>query len=186
MGGLFLPGPAVAPVGPSIFPLSPEAMGLTPLVASTDWSGEPSSTTWPTANKAFGYPFMLSEPRTLLQMFFSNGAAVSGNLDLGVYLMDGTKVVSTGSTAQSGTSNVQVVDVTDTLLQAGVMYYCWAALDNTTGTVMRYAPTANVGEAIAGGWAKMTSAFPLPSPITPAAMDTSISPEFGLFFASAT
>jgi hypothetical protein len=90
------------------------------------------SATFVAANRAIFQPFRVAEPCVIKQLYVHNGATASGNIDVGVYSMDGTQLVSTGSTAQSGTSNLQVFDVTDTLIGRGA-YYVAVAMDNTTG-----------------------------------------------------
>jgi hypothetical protein len=55
-------------------------------------------------------------------MLVLNGATASGNMDVGIYDYAGTRLVSSGSTAQSGTSAFQDFDITDTLLGPGIFY----------------------------------------------------------------
>jgi hypothetical protein len=78
-------------------------------------------------------------------MGWGNGAAVAGNLDVAIYKPDGTRLVSAGSTAQSGTTTLQVVDVTDTFLMRGLYYMAMAS--NTSGAtqkVMGATPAAGI------------------------------------------
>ena len=182
MSSLYFPGPSLPPASPVIGPMSAEALFAQAFVFA-NW-GAPASAAWPSANRAVGYPFILPEPRTLLQMYVQNGATASGNLDMGVYRPDGTKLVSMGATAQSGTSAIQLLDVTDTVLPAHTLLYVWLAVDNTTATVVRWTAGANIGQIRATGIVQMASAYPLPSTITPAAVSTSHLPDFGMVFAS--
>ena len=96
-----------------------------------------ASTAWLTANRAFFYPFWLAHAITVLKMFVFNGATAAGNIDVGIYTEDGRKLVSSGSTAQAGTSALQEFDITDTLLTPG-RYYLAIAKDDTTGTVFLF------------------------------------------------
>lgn len=122
-----------------------------------------SSGTWSTANRAYLFPFRTDRPAIVKQLFWENGAAVSGNVDCGIYTLDGTLIVSTGATAQSGTSTSQVVDIADTLLGPG-LYWCALVLDNTTGTVMRsVVAERNVQNY---GYLFAASSYPLPATIT--------------------
>lgn len=184
--GLYLPGPGSRPGQPVIGPQSPEAL-IGPGGVFMCWSNS-ASAAWPAADRAYGYPFMLSEPQTLLQMYVYNGATASGNVDVGIYLPDGTKVVSKGSTAQSGTSGWQLFDLTDTVLQPYTLYYAWCCLSSATGTVFRWAGGVNVGQVIATGIVQMAAATggtgSLPATVTPAAMATNYLPDFGMVFAS--
>lgn len=123
--------------------------------------------TWPTANKAIFVPFVVRRAFTVRQLAWWNGSAVSGNVDCGVYDEVGTKIVSAGSTAQSGTSAAQIVNVTDSLLPAG-LYYAAMARDTTTGST-GCGQALNAAHARAVGAYCMTSAFPLPTTATFAA-----------------
>src|SRR5574343_386960 len=63
-----------------------------------------ASATWSSANRALYSPFRLGCTINVTDMFVANGSTASGNLDLGIYDERGTRLVSSGSTAQSGTS----------------------------------------------------------------------------------
>lgn len=90
--------------------------------------------TW-IANLATYVPFVLARPKLIAQFFWVNGTAVGGNTDVGVYNEALTKLLSTGSTANSGTTTLQAVNVTDTLLQAG-RYWLALASDSSTQVYM--------------------------------------------------
>lgn len=122
-----------------------------------------ASAVWPTANKAFFIPFQVHEEVTAHKLYLNNGSAVSGNIDLGIYEEDGTRLVSTGSTAQAGTSTLQIVDITDTVFGPG-RFYMAVAIDNVTGTTVRYTDT--VPGPAGHGVKEQTSAFALPSAAT--------------------
>lgn len=139
-----------------------------------------TSAVWPTANKAFYYPFLVTEaPWTVRRIGVRNGTAVSGNLDVGVYDSEGNRLVSSGSTAQAGTSATQWLDVTDTTLLPG-LYYLALALDNVTGTFVRLA-SLTADQLRSMGVFVQTSAFPLPASATFAVADAAYVP---VFFAS--
>jgi hypothetical protein len=117
------------------------------------------------ANRAHFWPFALAEPFTVDRMGWYNAGAVSGNCDAGIYGVDGTRLVSTGSTAQAGTNTLQIVDVTNTLLTRG--YYLIAfAIDNNTGNIFQNTGNMNFGPYAVAGQRMMDTAFPLPSSIT--------------------
>jgi hypothetical protein len=115
------------------------------------------------ANKALYVPVSVQSPITIVKMFVINGTAVSGNIDVGIYDQGGVRLVSIGSTAQSGTSAVQEFDITDTTLNPG-LYYLAVALDNGTGAVHSWAPSIPVCRAI--GIFEQATAFPLPATAT--------------------
>jgi hypothetical protein len=98
-----------------------------------------ASAVFPTANKVLYIPIRIPSPVLIQQLYIINGAAVSGNVDMGVYSRDGTKLISSGSTAQAGVSVKQQFNVTDTLIGRGV-YYLAVTLDNIVGTLTRAAP----------------------------------------------
>lgn len=179
---VFLPGPASRPASVNIGPWSPEAIG--PQIAFSGAWTTFGSATWPTANLAIGYPFMLSEARTALQMWVFNGTAVSGNIDAGIYDSTGTKLVSKGSTAQSGTSTLQLLDITDTALKPNTLYYAWMSVDNTTATITRLAGSVSIAQTSGTGVLQMAAAFALPATITGAAVANNYIPAFGPVFAS--
>lgn len=122
-----------------------------------------SSTTYPAANTALYFPFWLASPIVAVQLWAFNGATASGNIDLGLYAADGTRLVSIGSTAQATTSDLQSFDITDTELGPG-LFYLAVAMDNTTGTLFRANMSAALGRSI--GAFEQTSAFALPATAT--------------------
>jgi hypothetical protein len=121
-----------------------------------------SSTAWLTANRCSSIPFSVYAPITIVKMFVINGATVSGNIDVGIYDFWGKLLVSKGSTAQSGINAIQSFDITDTLLNPG-HYYMAVVLDNTTGTLQMWTPSASIYRS--EGVFETTSSFPLPDPM---------------------
>lgn len=153
--------PFARPMRPMISTTSPEAQGHM-LAGAKGGSG--SGSAWPSANRAIFVPFTTPAPFLVRKVFWLNGSAVSGNADFGLYTRDGTRLMSTGSTAQSGTTTYQTVDVTDLLLLPGA-YYMAFALDNATGQLYRINPnTAALNQLM--GSALQNSAFPLPATAT--------------------
>lgn len=130
---------------------------------------------WSTSNKAVYVPVSISSPVTIVKMFVLNGATASGNIDVGIYDRGGARLVSSGSTAQSGTSVVQEFDVTDTLLKAG-LYYLACAMDNTTGTLEMWTMSLAISKSL--GIAEQTSAFALPSTATFATVSATLRTPF--------
>lgn len=139
-----------------------------------------TSTAWPSANLAIFTPFFNAEPRTVAQLFVVNGTGVSGNIDVGLYAIDGTRLASAGSTAQAGTSAVQAFNITDIRLPVGT-YYMAVALDNNTGAVEGAVPTSAAGAAMLriAGCAQMAAAFPLPATATLASITNNLLPSCG-------
>ena len=122
-----------------------------------------SSSTWASANLAFFIPFRVLSLVVVNRLFVMNGTTVSGNIDVGIYSVDGVRLVSSGSTAQAGTNSLQSFDVSDITLIPG-LYYFGLALDNTTGTTF----SIQLGQITSkfSGLLQQTSAFPLPATAT--------------------
>lgn len=143
-----------------------------------------ASAAWPTAKKVFYLPFRVPSALLVQQLYVYNGAAVSGNVDVGIYTPGGTRLVSIGSTAQAGTNDQQLFDIADTLLAPGA-YYLAVTLDNTTGTTFRLVPL-NVGVGrIVGALTETTVAFGLPATATFATVADTYYPACGLLARSA-
>ena len=136
-----------------------------------------ASAVWTASNRAIYIPVWLSAPIVAVQLFAYNGSAVSGNIDVGLYAGDGTRLVSSGSTAQSGTSALQAFNITDTELGPGLCYLA-VALDNTTGTVFRVAGNTELQRGL--GLFMQETAFPLPATATFAAISVNAIPVVGL------
>lgn len=152
---------------------SAQAVGIDLLRFS---STSPSSGTFPANDRAIAIPFVNTETITVVKMWAYNGAAVSGNIDIGIYTEAFAKVVSIGSTAQANTNVLQEFNIADTVLAPG-RYYMVVAMDNTTGTLFRNA-TAVEEEKLLGMF-QMASAFPLPTTLTPADVASAYLPQIG-------
>lgn len=137
----------------------------------------PSGAAWGTANLGLYFPVTIQAPVVFTHACVANGATASGNVDIGLYDDAWNRITSTGSTAQSGTSTVQVIDITDILVTPG-RYYIALALSSATGTVqMTSSGNAMLGAGM--GWAQETSALPLPATATPARYAQTFAPWFG-------
>lgn len=151
----------------TITPWSMESLGQA-LAAGGGTAYPGASTVYPVANTAYFIPFILTKPFTSVKMAQLNGGTVSGNIDVGIYDDKGTRLVSIGSTAQSGINNWQSFDITDILLGPG-KFFLAVAMDNTTATLFRGTVT-NAAFLSCLGQREMASAFPLPATVTFATM----------------
>jgi len=122
---------------------------------------------------------------TLRGFSWTNGSAVSGNVDCGLYDAHRNQIAHTGSTAQAGTNASQAVGATATQLNPG-NYYVAVAIDNATGTFNSQGSNPNSAGTFyiypAFGLFTMASAFPLPSTLTlaaPSAAAQAYLPMFG-------
>ena len=158
----------------SVHPLSQECLSRDAIidtgVASTVW----------TANLLVFVPLLLIEPLTVSQFFWFNGATSQDNTDVGIYSLDGaTKFGSTGSTANSGTSTLQVVDVTNFVIPANKRLWLVLGCDSSTHTFLLANPVVAALDLVgvtqqASGWSSG-----LPSTITPAIPTVAKLPLFG-------
>lgn len=149
------------------------ATGLNSTVSTFSSTGA-----WPSSNLAIFIPFRVATPYVAAQMFWWNGATVGTNgVDVGVYDSQGNRLVSSGSTTTSGASGIQIVDVTDTLLQQG-LYYMAMAMNGTTDVIQRSAATAN--NCAAMGVLSQVTAFALPSTATMIRTTTAYIPLLGI------
>lgn len=161
---------------PAIQTGSIEAVGLQMVLAQ---AAAPTSGVWPAANDAIFVPFILPQPTLVQRLFTTNGTVASGNIDIGLYTVDGARIVSSGSTVMVGASALQFFDIADIVLGSG-KYYMALALDNTTASIRRSTMGGNVLRTQEMGLVKSTSAFPLPASPTFTAMTAAYTPWIGL------
>lgn len=131
---------------------------------------------WPAADRAIFVPFTIEAPITVTRMFTYNSITASGNIDVGIYTLDGTLIVSSGSTAMSGTVTLQAFDITDTLLAPGAYYMAMACSSGTAN--FKASNTALLGGM--AGVVEMAAALPLPATATFASLTSSYVPCFGM------
>lgn len=160
--GAFPPGHTV-----TISPFSVHSIG--PGLASLASLGTGSAGSWPAANRALLFPFVLPHPRTVYKAGWGNGGTVTGNADIGVYDAGGVRLVSSGATAKSGANQIQMVDLADTLLAAGVIHYLALASDDTAQFIRQNL----IYVAYSGlGCREKAASYPLPNPLTGTAQQT--------------
>ena len=177
---MFWPAPIVEPCI-TIHPWSVESVGPTFMqTGGTALNSVASSLFLPAANNIFYIPFYLTKPVLFVDGWWYNGTALSGNADLGIYTIDGAKIVSSGSVATAGASALQAAGLADTQVGPGSFYMALTASDAGTQTFFRgvwgqvlAAPAAGVFEEAAGG-------FGLPATATFASATTNYLPVFGL------
>jgi hypothetical protein len=156
--------PRWPPLG-TITPLSAESLGM-PLRHSGIGLSTAASSAFPVAaNRVYYYPFRIYETCLAVEMALVNGSTASGNLDIGIYDWEGNKIVSSGSTAQSGTSTFQVFNITDTILVPG-KYFMAITHSNTTGTSMGFSFASGIYVPSGLFYMETTGAFGLPATAT--------------------
>lgn len=154
--------------------LGPHSIGAFPIGGGIITAG----TAWAVANQALYIPFRIASPFT----FNSIAAVVStatGNIDMGVYAADGTKIVSTGSVVTS--PNVQQVSVASTTIGPGLFYF-GVSMSSISGGLMGYVFTATgkAGLLRALGISQQATALPLPATATFAANTGFFVPVMGI------
>lgn len=127
------------------------------------------------------YSFRISAPFPITYFWWVNGGTINGNVDMGVYSESGqTLLVSTGSTAQSGTNALQTVAVSYTLSPG--RYYLAFATSSATATFARQ--NNSVASTRAAGFRQHTTTaganVPLPSSLTFAAHNATPNPYVGI------
>ncbi len=143
----------------------------------TTTEGVPMVSGVATLDVAIYMPVIVRHILPIKQLRLANGTAVSGNFDLGIYDSDAeglprTRLVSTGSTTQSGTGDIQLVDISTISLAAG-LYYLASAIDNATAQTLRILvaistafTSADIIHSLDGVFEE-AGAFPLPTTATP-------------------
>jgi len=127
-----------------------------------------ASAVWPSANLALFFPFTVTgraaeRPVAITGFILMNGAAVSGNVDIGIYDALGNRLASVGSTAQAGTTAPQRISLSVPLQLRPGRYYLAIAIDNGTGATVSSAPSA---QALRGAGVRSRAAsFPLPASV---------------------
>ena len=170
-----IPAALVYPL-PTINPMSLESIIGTVGVSYNNFA----SATWVAANRALFIPFSLQVPIVAKKLFVANATTgiPNDNIDVGIYSADGTRIVSAGSTAQSGTEIAQNFAIADTLIGPGVFYLAMV-MSGSTGTIYR-ASNATLATLRRAGMLQMASAFPLPTTATFAAIGNAYIPMVGL------
>lgn len=116
------------------------------------WQTTPNSVlAWGTQYRAIYVPIRVASRVTVVQLGISVAATATGNIDLGIYYPNGTRIVSTGSTTKLAASGVQVVDITDTVLVPGLYYL--GANNSTTGDTFN---CASITAPLLASWGVLT------------------------------
>lgn len=142
-----------------------------PIITSQDFLdgsglGAAAAAAWPSANLAFYMPLVIVESVSVKRILVPWMTTAAGNVDVGLYTEAWARIVSTGSTAITGTSRTQVFDIADQQLEPG-RYYMAMAIDNNTDTPARTTGGSAFGFNLLYGVKEEAAAFPLPATATP-------------------
>lgn len=143
-----------------------------------------ASNAWVTANLAVYIPLVIEETITVVKMSIRNGATMAGtnHCDVGIYDSSANgkpfrRLVSSGSTVNTGVSTIQTLDIIDTVLTPG-LYYLALALDNNSDHI--WGRSNGVSEASGAPMFSQSSAFALPATATPVQTTVGLMPVIAL------
>lgn len=128
----------------------------------------PADATWRAVNEIVLMPYLCPTDVDVVQAFITNGAAVSGNVDLGIYSVSGTtatRLMHTGAldNTTAGTAGLTVAPVTYTVPSlTNLMLAC--VCDNTTQRYRGTQPSSRTGALQM--YVASATAFPLPTSLT--------------------
>ncbi len=142
-----------------------------------------ASAVYPTANKIYYIPFRIGATVLVKRLYCVNGAAVSGNIDLGVYDQNGKRLIVAGSTAQASTNVPQAIDTTDTELLPGC-YYFGIQCSNTTSAFFRNNSAVSLLQG-RGLYMETAGGIGLPSTATGVRITNAYFPACGLMMVTA-
>lgn len=166
------------PAPPILTAWSPDSIGLSLNLMANASLGLTATGGWGGANLCRFYPFRLYSPAVATQMLWWVGSSTAGNLDVGIYDAQSRLIVSSGSTAQSATTNtVQELNITDTELSPGD-YLLAGTVNNISTTCF----SINFNDELCQSslmFLEQASAFPLPATAAPVHFTASDTP--GLF-----
>lgn len=141
----------------------------------------PASNNWVAANTAIFIPLLIGTVMTFQRGWWANGAAVAGNIDVGIYDTAGARLGSTGTVAQAGTSTIQTAAFTAAITLTPGRYYM-AMASNTSGVTQKVSANITLPAATARalGMRQMATAFVLPATATYANPTGTFFPLFGI------
>jgi hypothetical protein len=151
---------------------------------------------WFEADTGIFVPFTIPEAATAYRMYWYNGTiSAPPNIDVGIYSSAGTRLTSSGPTAQSNSNDHQIVDTANVSLDANTLYYMAMVVStNATDTFSRYTITTLTAgnEHILGLYGclkqESLSSTTLPSSATMAAWagKAAYLPRFGVLLTTST
>ena len=168
--------------------------GVLPLFVSTfsRWSGawdlprlgsavNVASLTWPVANSAFYVPVFLPFSYPVRRVFWVNGSSVTSvSMDFGIYTADGTRLYSTGSTAESAINVPQYTTPTNFLLAPGAYYFALSCTSITANRGGQGSVAATVPRLRLAGLLQQASVATLPATMTGASVANACLPLCGI------
>lgn len=141
-------------------------------------------TAFPTINAARLYAFTVNRFQTVSKIYFRVGTA-SGNMDVGVYDDNGTRLTSSGSTAVPTAAQTVSLTVPAINLSPGIKYWVAIACDNVTAAFGQPA-SASAAPLAPGSVVSVayTSSFPLPASVSSPSTQTPVLSVYTLLLAN--
>lgn len=112
--------------------------------------------------------------------WWANGAAVAGNVDVGVYTLNGALVGSAGATAQATTNVIQPKILGSPLFIPAGAYMIFMSCSSTTAQFWRQSTTALRNAQMLGMQQISGTVSPLPSQATFSSITSTYLPLFGI------
>ena len=148
--------------------------------------GAPASVAHPAANLILYIPQYVSAPGLAQGVFWQNGTAVAGNVDVGLYDEDGNLLAHGGLTAAAGVSVPQYVAFASPVLLVTGRYYIAVTATSASQQFLAWGTSAaatNVNRMF--GILEQAGAGVLPALWTPAVSARSYMPIIGISFSLA-
>ena len=101
-------------------------------IGSIDLAESAAAASYPAANRALYFPILIDRFCKITQMWCFNGTVEKGKIDMGIYDEAKNRLVNKGLTTQTGTSTLQLLDITDTTLVPGLYYFAITATSTET------------------------------------------------------
>lgn len=120
---------------------------------------------WPAVNQAIYVSVVVSQPVTVYQMALLVGVTAAGNVDVGIYDVNGSRIVSSTPTP-IGAAGPQVFDIANTELNPGNYFLAAWCSTVTTATFNRYSAAAASLERVHGVQIQTGQAGGLPATAT--------------------
>lgn len=137
----------------------------------------PASAVWPSAQLLIAVPYLLEDRILVKRLWMANGTVVAnGNVDVGLYARDLTRIVASGAVATAGASDLQYFDVTDTWVGPGLIYIA-GVMTSASDTAVRLSTAATYLRRT--GVIQMASQTSCPATITAATMAQAYLPMMG-------
>ena len=163
-----------------INPMSPESIGPMERI----WNVAQSSAYTPGSRCIF-VPFTIDQAVTAYQMFTMNGTTAANAIDVGIYDARMNSIVTHGGTNQVGTSDLQLFDITNTILIPG-RYFMGLSMNGSppTGTFCNFGAQARQLRLV--GCLEKLSTYPLPTgAVTTTTVANAMLPHFGVVLQTA-